>query len=554
MYVEPNTIVKLMKNVPLFPDYENTYYFTSKAQQISYFNSLSDSELTFEKQYFQRYRKNAIQLNVKQNAVIGCNYMAFQNTNHSNKWFYAFILSTEYINDNNTAIFYQIDEMQTWFFDYELQMCMVERQHSETDEAGDNIVPEKIEVGEYDENDRYDHLIGLVSDCYTVIWATFDENLNDRHGVTINGYYTPLYPIRFEREAGTEIASFLIRVAQAGKNDGILQISYVPKFLFGSNTTFEVNLPKHNTNEEFGYGNDTYIPKNKKLYTYPYNYFHVVSPNTDTSYAYEFFNGNSCSFRVSGYPQANTSVICVPFNYKGSGDYFENMSQILSFPSLAYVLNSYEQFIAEYNATKKQQLGRSLIRAGITLGTASISAALVNQKQDRIDNAYQKSQSITAKELMGRGDAAREAAAFGLAQAAVNSASSGVSWFLDKAAEEKIEALNTVSQSGTTDDLTGYNQGYFNFIAKRLSIRAEKCRMIDGIFALYGYAQNKVMIPKQMCRLNWSYVKTANCQIKNFNIPAVSAEIIKNIYNNGIRFWKAGYDIGNYGDLSNPVT
>lgn len=542
-----------MKGVPLFPDYENTYYFTSKTLQQSYFDSMSSSALTFGRQSYQRYRKNAIQIQVKQSDVIDCNYMAFQNSSHSDKWFYAFIVETEYINENNTAIYYQIDEMQTWFFDYELQMCLVERQHSETDVAGDNIVSEKFDLGEYDENDRYTHAITQTIDYYIVIWATFDENLNDRYGATINGYFTPLYPIRFDSADPASVAVFLIQVAEAGKNDGILQICYMPKFVF--NTTSVVStIAKHNTNEEFGYGIDTYVPKNKKLYTYPYNYFHIVTPHTDTSYAYEFFGGPNCAFRITGYPQANSSVMCVPADYKGTGDYFENLAQINSYPQLPFVIDTYKQFIAEYNATKEQHKGRALIRTGLALATKGVSMALTTKKQDRIVEANKGSESMTTKEKLARGESAKEAAAFGMAQASFNTASSGVSWFLDKAAEEKIEALNTVSVAGTTDDLAGFNNGYFNFIAKRLTIRAEKCRQIDQFFSLYGYAQNKLMIPKQMCRLNWSYVKTYDCQIRYFNMPAISAEAIKNVYNSGIRFWRAGYAIGNYGNLDNPIT
>ena len=44
---------------------------------------------------------------------------------------------------------FEIDVLQTWYFDYEYRMCYIERAHSLTDEIGDNIVAESFDVGDY---------------------------------------------------------------------------------------------------------------------------------------------------------------------------------------------------------------------------------------------------------------------------------------------------------------------------------------------------------------------------------------------------------------------
>lgn len=60
--------------------------------------------------------------------LIGYNYVMYQNTHYSNKWFYAFILKMEYVNDNMTRIVITTDPFQTWQFDITFMQSFVERE------------------------------------------------------------------------------------------------------------------------------------------------------------------------------------------------------------------------------------------------------------------------------------------------------------------------------------------------------------------------------------------------------------------------------------------
>ena len=79
------------------------------------------------------------------------NEIILLNDNYSDKWFYAFIDRIEYTNQNCARIYFTIDPMQTWLpeIDYELGSCFVERAHAETDQIGDNLVDEGLDIGEY---------------------------------------------------------------------------------------------------------------------------------------------------------------------------------------------------------------------------------------------------------------------------------------------------------------------------------------------------------------------------------------------------------------------
>lgn len=146
MYIQPNTTIKLLKDVPLYNDYSDTLYFGSLSDQTAHFSTAYTSK-TFGDQTYQRVNKNTIRLQVKADEIYNYNYLMFKNTAYSTKWFYAFITQIDYINDNVSEVHYEIDVMQTWFFDYQLEPCYVEREHSATDVIGENITPEPIDLG-----------------------------------------------------------------------------------------------------------------------------------------------------------------------------------------------------------------------------------------------------------------------------------------------------------------------------------------------------------------------------------------------------------------------
>ena len=149
MLIEPSTNIRLLKNVPLDNTYRHTFYFMANAEgktsQINTFMSYTKYNLT--NQMYQRVNKGVARVALKAEDIYDCNYMMFQNTNFGNKWFFAFITSVEYVNNTVSEIAFEIDVMQTWYFDYELKECFVEREHSVTDEVGDSLTDEPVELG-----------------------------------------------------------------------------------------------------------------------------------------------------------------------------------------------------------------------------------------------------------------------------------------------------------------------------------------------------------------------------------------------------------------------
>lgn len=145
MYIQPNSIIRLLKGVPLDNTYTDTIYFPSASSQQSHFQSYPSK--LFTNQTYQRVNKGTLRVQVKADDIYDYNYLMFQNTSYGSKWFYAFINKVNYINDNTSEVEYEIDEIQTWFFEATLEPSFVVREHTDNDNIGEHIAVEPVETG-----------------------------------------------------------------------------------------------------------------------------------------------------------------------------------------------------------------------------------------------------------------------------------------------------------------------------------------------------------------------------------------------------------------------
>ena len=99
--------------------------FANKQAQYNYFNGLPSRTLDDD---FTYIRETAvIRIDADIDEIRQYNYLMYQNEAYSNKWFYAFIVDMEYLNDSCTAVMIKLDTWQTWQFDLTLRKCFVER-------------------------------------------------------------------------------------------------------------------------------------------------------------------------------------------------------------------------------------------------------------------------------------------------------------------------------------------------------------------------------------------------------------------------------------------
>lgn len=248
MYVEPNTNIYLLSGVPLDREHVNTLYFSNTSEQVNYFSSKAVASLT--RNTYQRIKRGYARVEGKAETLYKCNYMMFQNSNHGRKWFYAFITSVEYINENCCEIEFEIDNIQTWITEMKLGHCMIERCHTPTDEIGVNLEPETIEFGEYKTSAT--QTTGYFNDYSLVILTTNtgtgdDDPYVKKYEFIANGLPTGVYALAINNteENGYRPAfSILKNLTDTYGADIILNVFFVPIGFFRLRPTNEFNSTK----------------------------------------------------------------------------------------------------------------------------------------------------------------------------------------------------------------------------------------------------------------------------------------------------------------------
>lgn len=124
MAIQPDTNLYLLK-CPLELSNKHQLTFTNKNQQFEYFSNLENLEI--ERISYQR-KDSVIRYPAHIDSLLEYNYCMYQNNNYSNKWFYAFIVNMEYVNDSMTNIYIKTDVFQTWQFDLIYKQSFIERE------------------------------------------------------------------------------------------------------------------------------------------------------------------------------------------------------------------------------------------------------------------------------------------------------------------------------------------------------------------------------------------------------------------------------------------
>lgn len=512
MFIEPNTNIKLLKNCPLDNTYEHTLYFTDASTQSSYFSSLAKYNLT--NYTYQRVNKGLARAGIKADNLYDCNYMMFQNTNFGNKWFYAFIKSVEYVNNETSEITFEIDVMQTWFFDYKLDYCFVEREHTSIDEIGSNLVPENLEVGEYVRNSDYTKLFSTATDLAVLI---NEINVTDSlgNGRNYDGIYGSGVIMAFKATDTHGINEHLKTMAQ--KTDNIQAIYTCPLFALnedipdGGKELLNRDISAdYNSLVDALTGAETlngYRPKNKKMYTYPYNYMEVSNGSGNKmKLRYEFMkntNGRYGFECITSVTQP-VQVICRPIGYKGSTLCLSESLTLDDFPMCSWAVDGYQAYIAQ---------------TAIPNGFSATLNALFS----------------TISALVGGGGMATAIGGMNALNTVTNTISG--------AGQAKRGADISGGNFSSGSAITAHRQNQFYYT--RCSVNLDSAVVIDDYFTRFGYAIKQLARPNRSARPHWNYVKTVGCTITG-SVPCDDMKKICSIYDNGVTFWKNGSEVGNY--------
>lgn len=506
----PNTLIYLL-NVPLQNDYQHTFWFGSKNEQIAYFYQNCLVKEISEYSYIRKDK--IIRVAAQMDSILNCNYVAFRNSDYSSKWFFAFINKMEYVNDNLTALHIETDVIQTWMFDYEVKKSFVEREHVSDDTIGKHTIPEGLQLGEYVSNKKQ-KVANLQPSNYIVMGSSvrrkdYDAWVSDfetKIGGIYNGIYSGVRYYKFLRSSSNSeeqtITKVLQDIADDGKIDAVSSLFLAPEFLITSaDGSSEIDQSTTHKYFDVMFSKDNklngYTPKNNKLLTDPYNYL-LVSNGTGGSAIYQFEHFttyNECNFKVIGSLTPGCSIRMVPIDYKGVN--FNNLEGINlgKYPQCNWATDQYTNWLTQNGVS----VATSIISAGASIG-------------------------------------------FGLALGgpvgAATGAVSGVAGVFNSM-NEVIQASRIPPQtSGNTNcgDVTT-SAGENTFTLYHMTIKKEYAEIIDQYFNVYGYKVNMVKVPNENHRTNYWYTKTIDANIIGA-IPKEDMNKIIQSYNSGITFWK----------------
>lgn len=569
MYIEPNSTIRLFHNVPLEPDYENTILFESISDQTAYFSASSNHHLaTLSNQYYQRVERGYCRIKRPIKDVLDCNYMCFKNTSFTeayyDKWFYAFVTSVEYINNEVTQIQYSIDVMQTYMFDVELLESYVEREHvnKADDTIGVNIEPEPMQLTEYVANGNRDNLIPSLTNNldYCVIIMVNDEDKSQASLKNMHcGLYSGLLLFSYKCSDTQGIQSLIDAYIQTP--DNIVAMYFCPQVLLpsapavggaprdhlmGSTTVFTKIQDYAGTAVSPADALDGYTPRNNKLYTYPFNYYQLYTGDGNgMTVRYEFFDNLTPTFTFMGTYLQPIECRLYPANYKNVGTLLTESLSITNYPQLAWAVDAFKSWISREWLPIILSAGSIALNTVPGLAGASSMYPLVERGEGgRFVKGTQLLNTETG-DIVSR----QRSGGYKIAQEynAMKSGADFASATLQDFYSASIQANMTKgSISGSTTALACDIQGFFG---QRFSISHNSARRIDDFFTRYGYATHQMKIPRRNGRVYFNYLKTSQVNIHVLPLGICQSsdlEIIKGIYNRGITFWHDPDQCGNY--------
>lgn len=570
----PDTVVKLLRNVPLDSTYTDTRWFTTVGGQQAFFNG--KVKKTYTGLTYQRVNNSVAQPrgpltcrvpDIADN-LYDCNYMMFQNSFYGSKWFYAFVKQVNYINPNNTEIVYEIDYLQTFMMDIKIKPSYVVREHASSveDKPFANLTPEPITVTNWiddlggSSSYRWDlSLTGDVGDkiIVAVIPNTIISSL-------LVGFKSAMFSGIFSGAkykvftSASEVDAFINELAALNAADAIVSVFMSPGAPAESDapTYVDINTGIDTTNEVFTNAKGKlYKIKNKKL-----------------------LNGQFT--RIIGLSDTGEQQVYYPENLYG-GDVFKGRVAIIYGPEFEmffrpdYITRSSNLSSANFGLGFTQNLqctwngngvlGKTIRNCVIGAGMLALGGAAVGVAGSAVASAGGAAAAVKGTSaIVGAGNAmaaqggmvgAAGRAIAGAIQSPVGQAALMSYNIADSVPQVKrfvnMLAGNERSQRYTAASSTAtFAMGMHGFVFRRQCPDLDTLEKIDTFFDMFGYAVNKVKMPNLQTRECWNYVQLDTPCIVG-SVPVQGMNRIKQAFSDGIRLWHVD-EVGDY-NKDNPI-
>lgn len=544
MTFTPNSKVRLC-SVP-FSDYTNVMSFGNDDEsRANYFISKTVYNLTSADGYSYVKGSGAIRVNKNKESLYNVNYMMYRNDNFGSKWFYAFVDSIEYINANVTEIKFSTDVWQTWESALNFHESFIVRQHipKSEDTIGANTQPENMTSEKY-VYEKTSEKFFMSGSYYLMVQALGIprpeyESPEDKYlpmstvlnGTLFNGCY---FVYSNTIDGYKKLRELITAFDNVNKSNSIINIYHVPSNLFltgtGTLTHLDSLLPLGYTDEntlctynitdkeitisklnkfEISSGS-YYTPRNKKLLTFPYTKLVLTNTNgSNTTYRQEWFD-NNITFKALTDINSPVTIVTYPTDYRAGST--NNSLSLKGLSTTAWESNAYLNYIA-YNSN-----------------TISINQELIDKEYK-----YQSADLMKNYALTGMSSALKDGIdlEYNMIKNALRT-SDTKRRFQASLDDKELMQNNSRGTSNSGIPLHQINKYGFQFMFMRYPY--EYIKLIDNYFDKFGYAINNFKPINYNNRSNFDYIETSQLLVDG-DVPEDDINVIKNIFNSGVRIW-----------------
>lgn len=540
-----NSKILLVKNIHIDRQYTNVLSY-SEAQMLE----LCQANLVAQADNYSFLRPTgSIMAGFTYAQCLQANYIAFQNPDYSNKWFFAWIDDVIYKGDKNTEITFTVDAWSTWFDKWQKKTCFINRQHTNNDTIGLHTIPENLDVGEVVQEsitedlaygNDFGYWIAVASNWTIKDGSDGTEILESNKGTQYSGitvYDNTVFGTQLFFFNITSLSSFadlvllLLRTNVDGHIEDVQNIFILPYVAIdqskltqhtasvgGQNFSFytmgyDLTPEKFNTVINKITAFSDYTPKNNKCFVYPYNYLFVSNnQGSNNIYKYEDFNTENCVFENQFSIAIGGSGRIVPKNYKGMATNDDEALALGKYPTCAWSSDAFTNWLTQNSVNMAVSLG---LTAGAIAGTIATGGA-------------------TAPILAG----------------AVMSVAGNIGSTIGQFYQASL-LPNINGGQANGDVIWACNRNMFSF--RQMRVKTEYLKIIDDYFTRFGYAVKSLAMPNITGRTYWNYVEIgASEEIGYGEVPAKYMDTINNACRRGVTIWHNHANVGNY-SLNNTI-
>ena len=542
-----NSKILLVKNIHIDKEYTNVLsYSEAKMLELCQANLVAQAD-----NYSFLRTTGSIMSGFTYAQCLQANYIAFQNPDYSNKWFFAWIDDVIYKGDKNTEITFTVDAWSTWFDKWQKKTCFINRQHVNNDTIGLHTIPENLDVGEIVQEritedlaygNEFGYWIAVASNWKIKDGSSGAELLESDKGTQYAGitvYDNTVFGTQLFFFNITDLSSFkdlvllLLRTNADGHIEDVQNIFILPdvaieqsklqshsaKVISNENTfsfytmSYDMSPEKFNTEIDKITSFSDYTPKNNKCFVYPYNYLFVSNnQGSNNIYKYEDFNTKKCIFENQFSIAIGGSGRIVPKNYKGMATNDDEALALGKYPTCAWSSDAFTNWLTQNSVNMAVSLG---LTAGAIAGTIATGGA-------------------TAPALAG----------------AVMSVAGNIGNTIGQFYQASL-LPNINGGQANGDVIWACNRNMFSF--RQMRVKTEYLKIIDDYFTRFGYAIKSLAMPNITGRAYWNYVEIgASEEIGYGEVPSKFMDTINNACRRGVTIWHNHANVGNY-SLNNTI-